>query len=230
MMVVACDAAGQQAAMTVGRAAASREISAGWNAGPWKDTPSAAITNAMGGKSGDAPSVEVKVLCDSQAVYVAFRCLDRHIRSVTTNYQGPVYQDSCVEFFFSPEHGVSNGYFNLEINAGGTALFTHRKARNVRVREISAADFAEATVVRSMPAVVDPETAGEWVIGIRLPFGLIRKYAPVFVPPAPGAVWRANFYKCGDGTSVPHWLTWSPVDSPHPDFHRPDCFGTLVFK
>jgi len=42
--------------------------------------------------------------------------------------------------------------------------------------------------------------------------------------------WRANFYKCADSTSHPHWLTWSPVDHPTPHFHLPAFFGTLEFE
>ena len=38
---------------------------------------------------------------------------------------------------------------------------------------------------------------------------------------------KANFYKCGDLTAHTHFLSWSPIDAPKPDFHRPDFFGTL---
>ena len=44
---------------------------------------------------------------------------------------------------------------------------------------------------------------------------------------AEGATWRANFYKCGDETSHPHWLSWSPVKELN--FHAPDDFGELKF-
>jgi hypothetical protein len=58
---------------------------------------------------------------------------------------------------------------------------------------------------------------------------ILQKYAPV-QRPGPTVTWRANFYKCGDKTSHPHWLTWNPVDKPRPDFHLPQYFGTLVFE
>jgi hypothetical protein len=41
---------------------------------------------------------------------------------------------------------------------------------------------------------------------------------------------RANFYKCGDLTAHPHFLSWNPIDLPKPDFHRPEFFGTLTLK
>ena len=58
---------------------------------------------------------------------------------------------------------------------------------------------------------------------------ILSTYAPVTAP-GPGVAWRANFYKCADASSHPHWLTWAPVDWPQPDFHRKEFFGTLVFE
>jgi hypothetical protein len=41
---------------------------------------------------------------------------------------------------------------------------------------------------------------------------------------------RANFYKCGDNTSEPHFLSWSPIALPEPNFHAPEFFGMLKLK
>ena len=43
-----------------------------------------------------------------------------------------------------------------------------------------------------------------------------------------GRVIRANFYKCGDETPIPHFGMWSPVDNETPDFHRPEYFGKFI--
>jgi hypothetical protein len=40
----------------------------------------------------------------------------------------------------------------------------------------------------------------------------------------------ANFYKCGDRLAKPHYLCWNPIEIRTPDFHRPEFFGTLIFK
>ena len=37
-----------------------------------------------------------------------------------------------------------------------------------------------------------------------------------------------NFYKCGDATLLPHYLSWSQIDTEQPDFHRPEFFGELL--
>lgn len=41
---------------------------------------------------------------------------------------------------------------------------------------------------------------------------------------------RGNFYKCASATSQPHFLSWSPIASPAPDFHRPEFFGKLILQ
>jgi hypothetical protein len=37
-----------------------------------------------------------------------------------------------------------------------------------------------------------------------------------------------NLYKCGDKCDTPHFLSWSPIGLPQPDFHCPDFFGEIV--
>jgi hypothetical protein len=45
-----------------------------------------------------------------------------------------------------------------------------------------------------------------------------------------GVAAAANFYKVGSGLSVPHYLTWNPVGTPAPDYHRPEFFGEVLFE
>ena len=40
---------------------------------------------------------------------------------------------------------------------------------------------------------------------------------------------KANFFKCADGTPHIHFLSWNPIGTPSPDFHRPAFFGELFF-
>jgi hypothetical protein len=69
--------------------------------------------------------------------------------------------------------------------------------------------------------VVEPERATEWSLRVRIPFALFEHYTGVKADNE----WRGNFYKCGDETSHPHWMAWSPVSALN--FHLPECFGSL---
>jgi hypothetical protein len=38
---------------------------------------------------------------------------------------------------------------------------------------------------------------------------------------------NCNFYKCGDKCMHPHYLSWSPIGLPEPNFHCPEFFGKI---
>ncbi len=207
------------------------QVDAVWDKPLWQRVPTGILTRNMGQTPLHFPKTEFKMVYDDQALYVIFRVDDQFVRSVSTEYQGPVYKDSCVEFFFTPGTDITQGYFNLETNAGGNALFYHQEKQGVNARGIDPADFAKIEIAHSLPDVVDPEIKEPtiWTLEYRLPLDILDKYAPV-KSPAKGAQWRANFYKCADATSRPHWLTWSEVQFERPNFHLPEFFGELHFQ
>jgi hypothetical protein len=215
----------------VERANGTVELKGRWNGPEWGGVEAIEVKHYMGTEPEHPPKTEAKVLYDDDFVYVIFRVEDRYVRAVAKKYQDSVYQDSCVEFFFTPGEDISAGYFNIEINCGGTMLFSHQKAREVDNRPVSDDHCEKVKIFHSEPKIIEPEKqdATIWIIEYKVPFDVLEKYASVDRP-AEGVVWRANFYKCGDATSHPHWLTWSVVDRPTPDFHVPECFGTLEFK
>ncbi len=202
-----------------------------WNKPAFRNASVTSLEFFMGARPHPMPSVRVKCVSTPVSLSVIFRVVDHHVRCSVTDYQGPVYGDSCVEFFFTPGTDLAQGYFNIECNCGGTLLFHHQTARGRDRVAVSAVDAERLAVSHTMPRVVEPELPGpvEWCVEYAIPFDLLARYAPVEAP-GPGAVWRGNFYKCADRTTHPHWLTWAPVPLPEPDFHRKEYFGTLLFQ
>lgn len=216
---------------TVQRTSEAVSIDADWEKSFWQNVPALSLAHHMGEKPAHMPVTEAKLRYDDQAIYVIFRVQDQYVRAVADSYQGPVYRDSCVEFFFTPGADITAGYFNLEMNCGGQALFMHQLKRETEVTPVSADHFSEVTVAHSLPEIIDPEISEPttWTVEYRLPFNVLANYTSLKAPEA-GTVWRANFYKCADATSAPHWLTWAKVDFPRPNFHLPEFFGALVFE
>jgi len=223
-------AAPEPAKYKVPRLAESLAIDGNWDKPAWRNVEALEIANWMGEKPPYRPRTLAKALYDDKFIYVIFRVEDRYVRAVAPETQGAVWKDSCVEFFFTPGKDVSAGYFNLEVNCGGTALFHFQKAPKKDAKNIEAADLRQVEIAHSLPKIVEPELARPttWTLEYRIPLAILVKYCKVDRP-RPGAVWRANFYKCGDETSHPHWLTWSVVGNPAPDFHLPRFFGVLEF-
>lgn len=206
-------------------------IDARWDKAPWRGMAPQRIGRHMGLRPEHRPKTEVKLAYDADALYAIFRVEDRYVRAVAPRRQSAVCRDSCVEFFFSPSPDASAGYFNLEMNCGGTLLFRFQRRPGKGVTAIPPGACRRIEIAHSLPRIVRPERQAPttWTVEYRLPFELLRGYCPAIMP-APGVTWRANFYKCADRSSHPHWLTWAPVAFPRPNFHLPAFFGTLEFR
>jgi hypothetical protein len=214
----------------VPRLAAAVPIDGVWDKPELDRVPVITLKNHMGELPPHPPRTHVRIFYEEKCLGIIFRVVDRFVRAVVREFQGPVWGDSCVEFFFTPGENLDDGYFNIETSCGGTVLFKHQMERDVEVVPVDLSDARELHIAHTMPETVDPEVPGPllWCLEYRVPFDMLRKYAPVSAP-APGVTWRGNFYKCGDFTSHPHYLTWAPVFRPQPDFHRKEFFGRLVF-
>jgi len=208
------------------------KIDSNWDKKQWKKVKPVTITNYMGDIPAFKPEVQAKMVYDKDNLYVIFRVKDKYVKSITDRNNGPVYKDSAVEFFFCSDVENPRLYFNIETNCGGFVLFHHNnpidRSQNKRLTD---EDIAQLEIAHSMPAIVDPEITDEviWTIEYKVPFDLLRKYSPITTP-AKGVEWRANFYKIAEITSNPHYITWSKIDLPRPNFHVPEAFGRLIFK
>ena len=216
----------------VEKTSAQPQLKGDWAGDVWGKVETVDIKHYMGSEPEHKPKTQAKVLYDEEFVYVIFRVEDKYVRAVSEGYQSMVCFDSCAEFFFTPGPNVSSGYFNIEINCGGTMLFNFQTIPWVDVVPISDSDCDKVRIFHSEPRIVEPEKQEPttWFIEYRVPIDVLENYFPEVARPAPGVLWRANFYKCADKTSHPHALTWSVVDWPEPDFHQPGFFGTLEFK
>jgi hypothetical protein len=213
----------------VRRASEAFEPRGDWNGPIWSRAETLDICHYMGCEPEHKPKTQAKMLYDEQSIYVIFRVEDRYVRAVARNHLEAVWEDSCVEFFFTPSSDVSKGYFNVETNCGGTMLFRWNYPAGAYTH-LSDDQRARVPIYHSEPKIVEPEDQRPtvWVVEYNFPIDILEKYCSI-VRPAPQVVWRGNFYKCGDKTSRPHWLTWSVVDWPKPNFHLPQFFGILEF-
>jgi hypothetical protein len=207
------------------------KIDANWDNPVWKKVQAADIVNYMGKVPEFKPEVQVKMMYDKENIYLIFRVKDKNVRCITNKINGPVWQDSAVEFFFAPDSGKPLLYFNLETNCGGTPLMHFNTVPRKESKKLSEDDIKLIEIAHSLPEIIDPEI-GEpvtWTLEYKIPVSLLEKYATV-TPPGKGVVWRANFYKIAENSSNPHYITWSKIENPKPNFHLPQFFGKLKFE
>lgn len=204
---------------------------ADWEAPHWRDVEAGSIDSYPWSQGGFAPEAQFKLQYSRIALHVIFQVRDRFVLSLTTTYGGPVWCDSCVEFFFTPSAVDGAGYFNIEVNCGGTALMARQSARGVDRELIDGREARRLGVAHTMPRVVAQEIADPvtWTLEYAVPFDILSSRASL-LRPGPGVEWRGNFYKCAEANSRPHWGSWAPIAAPEPDFHRPEFFGVLRFE
>ena len=207
------------------------KIDGDWNKNEWQNIEALNINNRMGDEPLFTPTVQAKMMYDNENLYVIFRVNDRYVRCLVTDINGPVYEEPAVEFFFSPNPELPDRYFNIEINCGGTPLMHYNDFSKKEKTPLDTEDIKQVEIAHSLPEIVDPEITEPvtWTIEYSIPLGMLEKYAKI-IHPAQDIEWKANFYKIAEkGTNV-HFLTWSVVDNPVPNFHLPRFFGTLKFQ
>ena len=170
------------------------------------------------------PSASVKAFHNGEKLFLQFNVTEKDIHSVISENFGEVWTDPCVEIFIAPD---AEGYYNFEMNCIATLLAAKRKSRKEGVEHFSAEKMAQTIRFSTLPHEAFDEKEGihEWSVVLGIPFTLLG-YAEGVRPEK----LRANFYKCGDYTRIPHYVSWNPIEVPSPDFHRPEYFGELVLE
>lgn len=204
--------------------------------GLWAAADTLTVSHFPWEDSGHRPVVTARVLYDDAWLAVRFDVEDRYVRAVAENFNDSVCLDSCVEFFVAPSADpAQDAYFNFEVNCGGTVLLhrclstAEREAGQERP-PLGDEEGALIQMATTLPKIVEPEITEPttWTVEYHVPWPLFTKYFDVAIPQS-GTTWRANFYKCGDRTSHPHWGSWAPVGTERPNFHQPAFFQPVHF-
>lgn len=171
------------------------------------------------------PGVRFNIAWGENEIYIKYYVRESNVKAEKSKTNEMVCEDSCVEFFVSPaDDGL---YYNLEFNPIGTALMGTGHGRHDSAR----ADAAIVDGIRRLTSMGNApfgEISGDlqWTITLAIPLQTFFHHKTGSLK---GKSFRANFYKCGDKLSNPHFVTWNPVGTEKPDYHRPEHFGILKF-
>ena len=182
----------------------------------WDRIPSLQMQEFLFPSQSDV-TASAQLCYDDGSLYVRLRATEQNIRAVHTGLLDEICEDSCLEFFISP---MADGrYFNIEVNPNGAVYLGFGSGLHNLQR-----------LVGEMPAITPKaeSTPSGWQVTYAIPFSFIRLFFPDFSP-VPGKAIRANCFKCGDLTPVPHWLTWTKIPEEIATFHCPQHFGTMYF-
>ena len=108
-----------------------------------------------------APEVSFHVAHTDKALVVLFDVKEDHVRAVSLEANGPVWEDSCVEIFLAVPG--KEGYFNFETNCIGTSLAAYRRSKT-DADMFGPEQLGQIGTVASLPhEVIDRQGEGqEW--------------------------------------------------------------------
>ena len=205
----------------------SRAPCRGWFLENYKSLPRAYLNHAPWGGEY-RPETYAVLAYDHEFIHLYMNSADPLIRCIhREDNSGDIWLDSCMEFFFNPCPKKTDQYFNIEINPLRYMLLGYGDSRAAGFSRVSLDPAKYNGFCREILDKV-PED-GEWDFLISVPYAFISDHSPGFTP-SEKMRWRGNFQKCGEETKKPHYLMWSPSDTPAPDFHVPECFGDLFFE
>lgn len=172
-----------------------------------------------------APEATFKAFHDGKNLHIEFSVAEDYTRALETRAGHKVCTDSCVEFFLMPDDTF---YYNFEWNCIGTLYAACRTGRHDPTPAPDNVLQSIRTVASLGKAPFDERCGHQtWRLSAAIPIEALFRH--------PIASWhglhmRANLYKCGDALSHPHYLSFAPIRTPAPDFHRPEFFIDLIFE
>lgn len=182
------------------------------------------IENANWKEYRYVPQVNFKMAYTTDSLLIQYSVIEKDLRVAYNEINDPVYKDSCVEFFVSFD-GLS--YYNFEFNCIGTALVGYGTS-NKAVRKYLT---KEAITPIKKHCFIKSGNGGSanftWQLTVNIPF---YTFTEDHIVDLAGKHCTANFYKCGDDLSEPHFVSWNKIAHPIPNFHLPQFFGDLIFK
>ncbi len=177
-------------------------------------------------KCSDAnPQVEFAIAHTGSHILLNFRLADNEVRATEIRDDGRVWEDSCCEFFLSPD--CNDCYYNFECNATGRLLLH----AGVKPDRPGAPQNILDSVRRWSSLGREPfdNRRGDisWQLSEIIPASALFIHQ---LSSFNGLDMTANFYKCGDLLTKPHFLSWSPIVLEKPMFHCPEFFGCIHFE
>lgn len=137
------------------------------------------------------------------------------------DFSDDVCDDSCMEWFINFAPDKTDNYINFEGTAAAALNCGVAPGREDRIPINEIAGY--------LPDLKAGRDGDFWWVEYHLSLDIITK---VFgeVDTTSGAEYIGNFYKCGELTEEPHYLAWSQINLPDPDYHCPEFFGKFVLE
>lgn len=172
-------------------------------------------------ETGYTPKATITMVYNEEFLRVRLQSPVTELTVLTNRDNGPVWEDNCLELFLAP-YADHPDYINFECNPLCAMVIGKGAGRKERVSLVS--------LLKPLMKVSSTIHAGKgYEINYTIPLAAL---AEIYDRPLlqKGDILRMNAYICGEATPIMHFGMLFPIDTPTPDFHRPEFFGKAVLS
>lgn len=181
------------------------------------------ITNYMWNSTREPKAYGYLGYIEGTGLFAKFFVEESDPKRIYTENRDPVYKDSTVEVFLAflkEGEALSNDcmYTNFEFNSNGALLANYGEGRHGR-QSITDEQFALANCTAHI-------FENYWTAEVTIPESYLYQICD-FDAVKNGRIFYCNFYKIAESAEILHFGSYSPIDSPGPNFHLPVCFAPI---
>ena len=220
---------------TAKRTSCPLSLNAASSAAEWEAAEPIRFSADWQGRNHDpALETEVRLLWDSEALYIRFLCRYRELfvfgDSSPNGRRHQLWERDVAEAFLQPADLLAKSKISPAVTRTPGARYCafYREieiAPNGMWLDLDIAPAGHSDLESGLSRCVHIDNTEKiWVAELAIP---IPALSGDFNP---AKDWRANFYRVEGMLEPRRYLAWQPTGTPQPDFHVPDAFGWLRFE
>lgn len=185
------------------------------------ETPAGEMGHYLWMNNGYTPAAAFYWAYNEHALRLRLACDVGEPTVFALHDEGNIWEDHCMEFFFQPFPDHPD-YFNFECNALGCMIIGKGSGREGR-------SLITARLKPQLEVCTTVRPGKGWQAEYVIPFQAIEELYGRPFHPQKGDTFRFNMYICGEKTPQMHFGACFAIETPAPDFHRPEYFGEGMF-
>lgn len=186
----------------------------------WQEAEELQLIETVSGDEISFPTT-VKLLWSDEFLYAGFQCVEDYVFATKTEYNDKLYEEDVVELFLDDDKDQKT-YIEIEVNPLNAVL--HYGIHNNLAGKITQYARVDNQVES---AVIYNENKNSLAVEFAIP--LTEFVTASHIPPEKGDSWFFNAYRINHrrNKTVEYYAGSKTGEI---NFHKPKCFGTLIFE
>lgn len=186
----------------------------------WRQAEGLQLIETVSGNEIAYPT-KVKLLWNDEYIYAGFECVEDYVLATMTEYNDKLYEEDVVELFLDADKDRKT-YIEIEVNPNNAVLHygIHNNLTGKLTQYARVDNHIESAVIYN-------QDKKRLMVEFAIP--LTEFVSASNIPPKQGDTWLFNAYRINHkkDKTIEYY---AGAKTGEINFHKPECFGTLVFE